>query len=87
MSAAPRQGRRGDPPLSLDQAKRQVSLALLGRDHVHGVGLRREQRRIVLYVDTGDEEVQVRLRSQAEALATPFQVEVVKSERAGAGGA
>jgi len=83
-SGEQRAGPEGETPeISLEDAKRAVSGALLGRQGVHAVGLRRKPPAILLYVDQAGDERTEALRTAAAALAAPHAVELVESERAG----
>jgi hypothetical protein len=64
---------------SLDAAKSRVADRVLGRDGVHGVGLRHAGERIVLYAGTGGASEEV-VRVAREA-AAPYRIVVVEEER------
>jgi hypothetical protein len=71
-------------PSSLHEAKRRVCERLLGTLGVHGVGIRAAESAVVLYVDPGtpDEDV----RTLATTAAAPHPVIVVVEGRPEASG-
>ena len=55
---------------------------MLGRDGVHGVGLRPGADAVVLYVSEADAAKRASLAARAGTLAAPHQVVVEESEEA-----
>jgi hypothetical protein len=70
---------------TLEDAKSRVSRDVMGRYGVHGIGLRRSENAVVLYVEPARREEIERERARVAALAAPFPVMVVDAERATAG--
>lgn len=65
---------------TLDDVKSSVSGKYLGRAGIHGVGVRRAQGALMVYVHSSDPGEQARVIREIEAEAAPFAVVVVNEE-------
>ena len=66
----------GDGSQSLDEAKENVRREFLGRDGVHGVGVRRIRPAVVVYV-ADEAACGAAVRDRLHAAAAPYQVILV----------
>ena len=68
---------------SLDVIKSRVRERFIGREGVHGVGIRRAEQAICVYLDQDCEETAALrgLISEIERDATPFRVIVVREQK------
>ncbi|HEX2079624.1 MAG TPA: hypothetical protein VHG08_17995 [Longimicrobium sp.] len=67
-------------PRTLDEVKAGVSGKYLGRAGIHGVGVRRAQGALAVYLRPGDVTEQERVLRAIEAEAAPYPVIVVSEE-------
>ncbi|HEU0015371.1 MAG TPA: hypothetical protein VFQ45_16905 [Longimicrobium sp.] len=66
---------------SLEDVKNSISGKYLGRAGIHGVGMRRSQGALMVYVHSSDSGEQARLLREIEAEALPYRVVAVEEER------
>lgn len=65
---------------SLDDVKDRVSEKYLGRAGIHGVGIRRSQETLMVYLHSGDPGEQARVLREIEAEAAPYPVVALTEE-------
>lgn len=61
----------------LQDAKRRISGRYLGRGGIHGIGLRRSEQGIVVYLEPGAAAVEGPLLREIEREAAPFRLILV----------
>jgi hypothetical protein len=66
---------------SIEDVKASVSGKYLGRSGIHGIGIRRSQNTLMVYLHAGDEGEQSRLLQEIEAEASPYRVVSQVEER------
>jgi hypothetical protein len=67
-------------PESIEAVKDRLRQSFLGKAGIHGVGLRRAEQAIRVYVSSNAESNQADLLEQLRKSAVPFPVIVVKEE-------
>jgi hypothetical protein len=65
---------------TLDDVKVIISGKYLGRAGIHGVGVRRSQDALMVYLHSGDPAEQARVLREIEAEAAPYRVVAVTEE-------
>jgi hypothetical protein len=63
----------------LEKAKNRVDRRFLGHAGIHGVGLRRSQSAVVIYVDPSHQSEVEPLLEEVRAQAAPYNIIVVQS--------
>jgi hypothetical protein len=62
---------------SLEETKERLSQLYLGRGGIHGVGLRRSENAVTVYLDAGGGEPPAGLVGEMERAAAPFRLLVI----------
>jgi hypothetical protein len=65
----------------LEELKTRLSRAYIGKSGIHGVGLRRSQNAVCIYVDKSSAEFQREILAEVERFAAPFRVVIVDEKR------
>jgi hypothetical protein len=66
---------------TLDEVQALITEKYLGQAGIHGVGIRRKQSAIALYVEPGATQQHENLLTQISEEAKPYNVMVVEEER------
>ncbi len=66
---------------TLEAVKAAVSGKYLGRAGIHGIGMRRSQNALMVYLHAGDQGEQARLLREIEAEAEPYRVVAIAEEQ------
>jgi len=66
---------------TLDAAKAAVSARYVGRAGIHGIGIRRAQNALTVYLHAADLDEQAEVLRQIESDAAPYRVMTIVEEQ------
>ncbi len=66
--------------VTLDQTKRRIRSEYLGVGCIHGVGLRRAENAVCVYMHRGKDLIDPSLKQEIEAKAKPFSVIIIEED-------
>jgi hypothetical protein len=67
--------------IPLEEVKEKIKAQYLGRGGIHGVGIRRGQNAVSVYVSPISDVEQERLLKEIEEAAAPYKLLVITEER------
>jgi hypothetical protein len=65
----------------LNKVKRRISTKYLGKAGIHGVGIRRSQNALCLYLDTDINTDQKKILQSIEQEAVPYKVLIISENK------